>query len=98
MKKPIEWSPRARNEYLSIVGYLLEEWGEKVAGNYVRRIKEVLNTIAERPKLYPATGKRKNVRRCVVSKQTSLYYRIRRDCVQVVTLFDNRQDPNKIKI
>ncbi len=98
MKKPIEWSPRARNEFLSIVSYLHDEWGEKVTRNYIQRIEEVLEAISTRPKMYPATGKRNNVRRCVVGKQTSLYYRIQKDKIQLATLFDTRQDPKKSKL
>ena len=98
MSRPIEWSPRAESEYFDHLEYLIQEWGQKIAQNFERRIREVLNHIVQRPRMYPATGRRKNVRRCVVSKQVSLYFRIRKDKIEIVTIFDTRRDPNSRRL
>ncbi len=95
MSKQIEWSPRATKEYLSLLEYLLDEWGEKTVRKFSNRIETILKDISEQPKMYPASAKRKNIRRCVVTKQTSLYYRVERDKIELVTLFDSRQNLSK---
>lgn len=97
MNKPIEWSPRSKKDYLKLLEYLQEEWGEKVVKKFNGRLQTVLKTIASKPQLYPASSRMKDVRRCVVSKQTSLYYRVKKNKIELITLFDTRQDPKKLK-
>lgn len=48
--------------------------------------------------MYPATDRRDNVRRCVITKQTILYYRVRKNKIELITLFDSRQNPLKRKL
>jgi plasmid stabilization system protein ParE len=95
MNRSIIWSPRATDEYLDLIDYLLDKWGEKVTRKFIERIQDVLEVISERPEIYLATSKRKNIRRCVVSKHTSLYYRVKADKIELITLFDNRKNPSK---
>jgi len=33
----------------------------------------------------------------VVSKQTSIFYRFDKEYIKIVTVFDNRMNPNKLK-
>lgn len=96
MNKPIEWSPQSKKDYLKLLNYLQEEWGEKVKKQFNDRLQAVLKTISEKPHLYPTSSKLKNVKRCVVSKQTSLYYRVEKDKISLVTLFDTRKNPKKL--
>ncbi|XOV92057.1 MAG: type II toxin-antitoxin system RelE/ParE family toxin [Bacteroidota bacterium] len=98
MSLKIEWSPRSEKEYLNLIDYLLKEWGEKSATKFSDRLQNVLSDISKKPQIYPSTERRKDVRRCVVSKQISLYYRIKKDRIEIITLFDNRQSPSKRKL
>ncbi|AWW28882.1 hypothetical protein DN752_01340 [Echinicola strongylocentroti] len=59
------------------------------------RLQSILELIVERPEIYPTSGKKKQVKRCVISKQTSLYYQIKKDKIELITLFDNRRNPAK---
>jgi hypothetical protein len=38
----------------------------------------------------------KGLYKCVVTKQSSFYYRIRNNEIEIITLFDNRQNQSKI--
>lgn len=96
MSKSIEWSPRSRQDYLNLLEYLHRDWGEKVIKRFNDILQSKLKNIAERPELYPASGKTKKVRRCVINRQISLYYRIKKNKIELITLFDTRQDPEKI--
>lgn len=98
MRLPIIWSPRSRKDFLSILDYLIEEWGEKQAIKLADRVDEALELIAEMPQMYPATTRIPNVRRCVIVKQVTLYYRIRKKQIELITFFDPRQDPKKLKL
>lgn len=98
MSKPIEWSPRSRQDYLKLLDYLADKWGNKTINKFNNRLQSILKLISERPDLYPSSGKKKQVRRCVISKQTSLYYQIKQDKIELITMFDNRQNPIKKKL
>ncbi|PTB96002.1 type II toxin-antitoxin system RelE/ParE family toxin [Marivirga lumbricoides] len=98
MSKPIEWSPRARQDYLKLLDYLADKWGNKTVNKFNNRLQSILKLISEMPDLYPSSDKRKQVRRCVISKQTSLYYQIKKDKIELITMFDNRQNPTKKKL
>lgn len=93
MSKPIEWSPRSKKDFLNLLDYLQDKWGEKTVRKFNDRLQSIIELIAERPEIYPASGKKKQVRRCVIGKQTSLYYQIKKDKIELITLFDNRQNP-----
>jgi len=98
MSKPIEWSARSREDYLKLLDYLAEKWGIKTINKLNNRLQEILKLISERPDMYPSSGKKKHVRRCVINKQISLYYQINKDKIELITIFDNRQNPIKKKL
>ena len=95
MKRTIIWSPRSKLDYTKLIDYLIEEWGQQSSDNFKDRLREVLNRISENPALYQASKKKSNIRRCVVSKQTSLYYRVKKREIELITFFDTRQHPSK---
>lgn len=98
MSKPIEWSPRSKQDYLNLLDYLTDKWGNKTIKKFNDRLQSILELISERPEIYPSSGKKKQVRRCVISRQTSLYYQVKKDKIELITLFDNRKNPAKRKV
>ena len=80
------------------VDYLSEYWTEKIASDFVKKINFKGSFIKEFPHLYPLTQFRKNVRRCVITKQISMYYKTLKDGVLVISVFDTRQSPKKLII
>jgi len=61
------------------------------------KISSTLDQIAINPEMYPSTIVQQNVRRCVLNKQTTIYYRTSKEAIQILTLFDTRQDPDDLK-
>lgn len=50
------------------------------------------------PKSCPESEEFKGLHKCVVTKHNSLFYRITDDEIEVITLFDNRQDPSSLNL
>jgi plasmid stabilization system protein ParE len=92
------WSDRALTDLQNIINYLTENWTQKDIQNFARRLDKRLDLIAINPGLFPKTSKRKNVRRSVLTKHTVIYYEARENKVNIVTLFDPRQNPKKLKL
>jgi len=91
----IIWSQRALDELDSITDYLFTHWGEEIASNYMKRIDTLISHILDIPRMYPESRVKKGVRRCVISKHNTLYYMLMSDGVEIITVFDNRQDNAK---
>ncbi|MFA4851096.1 MAG: type II toxin-antitoxin system RelE/ParE family toxin [Bacteroidales bacterium] len=94
----IVWSDEAKFNLSRIIDYFETTWSEKELRKFFQRLEKTLQLIAKNPQLFRLTNRRKNVRKCVFSRQTSIYYKFENDTLYLITLFDNRQDPKKLKI
>jgi len=78
--------------------YLLNEWGAEITSRVNEQIDKTANRIHQTPHQFPVFLKRKNVRRCVMSPQTSIFFKINKDEIVIISVFDNRQSPKKLKL
>jgi len=97
MPKSIVWSDNSKVDISNLVLYLKLEWGKEIADDYITLIDELIQQFAIFPKMYPMIHKRKKIRKCVVSKHNTIYYREKRDFIEIVNVFDTRQNPEKLK-
>ena len=91
-------SERAEQNLDNIVRHLETEWSARVRDKFLEILKAKIEQIAEMPYMYEASSKKKTVRRCVVNKQTSLYYRAKKEEIEIITIQDNRRNPKKLKL
>ncbi|MBS1527568.1 MAG: hypothetical protein JST19_18110 [Bacteroidetes bacterium] len=91
----ISWSPEARITYYRLLDYLDERWTFREIENLIDRTDEALSHISRNPLLYPYSQE-SNAHRCVLVKQVSLFYRIKSNNVELLTFWDNRQDPARL--
>ena len=92
------WSDRALGDLRNIIDYLTENWTQKEIRTFAKKLDKRLEIIALNPRLFPQSKKRRNVRRSVLTKQTVIYYESIRDTVTLISLFDARQAPSKLKL
>jgi len=92
------WSDRALEDLQKIIDYLTENWSQKEIKTFVQKLDKRLLLILMNPLLFPSTKRRKSVRRSVLTPQTVIYYQIKENSVSIVTLFDSRQSPRKLKL
>ncbi len=92
------WSDKALADLQNIINYLTENWTQKEIQNFARRLDKRLELIAINPRLFPKTAKRREVRKSVLTKHTVIYYETKGNVVSIVTLFDPRQNPKKLKL
>jgi len=96
MPKQIIWSPRAENDFANILDYLDKNWDRKVASNFINLTENTLNQISINSKQFPICYYKKKVRKCVLTKHNSLFYRDSRSSVQILRIYDTRQDPDTL--
>lgn len=97
MPKKIIWSPLAENDFVSILGYLQNNWDDKVVQRFIDITDGLLVQISINPLQFPLILKKKKVRKCVITRHNTLFYRDRDEKIDILRIFDNRQDPKKLK-
>lgn len=96
MPKPIIWSSLSENDFENILNYLDKKWGNQIAFDFIELTENLLNQIVINPKQFPVFYKRKKVRRCVLTKHNSLFYRDGKTKIEILRIYDTRQDPNTL--
>ena len=96
MRKEIVWSPLSEKDLEQLLAYLNIEWNVGVVNRFLDELDRIVTLIANTPQLFPCVHKKKKIRKCIISKHNSLYYRIRRNHIEILRLFDNRQHPSKL--
>ncbi|WP_339882236.1 type II toxin-antitoxin system RelE/ParE family toxin [Polaribacter vadi] len=81
----------------SLFNYLIEKWSIKVKNEFIEKLDYSIELIRNQPELFPESKEGKKIRKCVVTKQTTLFYRFTSKQINVVTIFDTRQSPKKLK-
>ena len=58
MSYEIHFSDRANSDLNSILDYLDDEWGELVSENFLDRVDELLDLIAQTPRMFSVANKK----------------------------------------
>lgn len=99
-EKPIGevvFSTLAKRKLEHLLEYLEIKWSLKVKHDFISKLDNALLRTVNFPRSCPVSQKRA-IYKCIVSKQTSLYYRLKDDRIEVITFFDNRQNPSELKL
>ena len=81
----------------SLFSYLVEKWSVKVKNEFIEKLDYSIELIRNQPEMFPESKQGKKLKKCVVTKQTTLFYRFTSKQINVVTIFDTRQNPKKLK-
>jgi plasmid stabilization system protein ParE len=97
MIKEVISSIRAENDYERILNYLNAEWGKQVANNFSKRLEIVTKLLANEANIYPFVHQKRNVQQCIVTKHNILYFRQHKTKIEIISIFDTRQNPKKLR-
>ena len=73
--RQVVWNKLARLDFYEIVDYLLQNWSEKEAQNFINKVHEIEALLAKGNVEFQRTD-RKSIRRFVVDKHVSLFYHL----------------------
>ena len=97
MPNKIIWSPLANHDFEIILDHLSENWNNQIAIIFLENLDSFIETILENPQIFPFANKKLGVRKSVISKQNTLYYKENNGDIEILRIFDTRQNPEKIK-
>jgi plasmid stabilization system protein ParE len=83
----------------NLLVYLENEWGDSTKAKFLSKVREEFEALSSYPYSCKKTETFSDLYVCVITKQTSALFRIleHTEEIEIVTLFDNRQDPAKLK-
>jgi plasmid stabilization system protein ParE len=97
MPKSVVWSKLAEKDFENILDYLNNNWSNLVAINFIDITENLVSQISNNPKQFPVWYKKKKVRKCVMTKHNSLFYRDGKLNIEILRIYDTRQDPITLK-
>ena len=95
MALTISWTPEAEESFEQITDYILGKFGETALRKFLKKVQLFLDGISEYPNLFPQS-KSRMVRKGLLSKQTTVYYRVKGDTIELLSFFPNASDPEKM--
>lgn len=96
MSRKVVISKTAETKLEKLFEYFIEKWSVEVKKDFVEKLDSSIEIIKNQPEIFPESKKGKGLRKCVITKQTTLYYRYNSKRINIVTLVDTRQNPNKL--
>jgi plasmid stabilization system protein ParE len=95
--RTIKLSRRASKKLDKLLECLETEWSLEVKSDFIKILDKSLKQIQKYPDSCQQTDFVKGLHILVVTKQTSIFYRFDSKTISVVTIFDNRMNPEKLK-
>ncbi len=95
MANKISWTDNALEDYQRVIEYLLKEWSLSVALNFENIVNKQLKNLSGQPSMGIPSQKNPAVRSILLTKHNRLFYRIKDETIELLNIFDTRQDPEK---
>ncbi len=86
------WSTDALNSYTKTIEFILEKWTIEVAEELEKSVNDLISKLKLNQKLCAPSKIDKLLRKCVVSKQTSIIYEVRKKNIELLLFVDNRSN------
>ncbi len=96
MDYKIIWTNEAISNLEEILNYLIEKWTQKELDVFKKKLSRQIELISRYPKMFPVSNYNPKLRKAVLSKQTTLYYKLNGNEIFLVYLFVNLKDIKKI--
>lgn len=73
-------------------------WSERELKNFSQELNKTIELTSRNPELFQTSRYKYGVRRAVVAEYNTVYYRINDDVIEILSIFSNRQNPERLKI
>ncbi len=82
------------NDFDNILDYLQKNWGEIVVNEFIYKLERILSLVSQKPTMFRRSSKM-NIHQVLITKHNLLFYRIIKNKIELLTLFDTKQNPTK---
>ena len=96
IEKNVIVAPKANQEYLATIKYLKEEWTIREIEKFEQKFVKATSLLKTNSESFPIS--KKNMRKYVLDKNNVIFYRIKKDIVEIVSIWSAKQSPKKLKL
>ncbi len=96
MTRHVAVSKLANKKLQTLFDYLTEKWPPKVKFDFAEKLDRSIEIIKNQPESFPQSNLKPGLHKCVITKQTTVYFRFTSSKITIVNIFDNRQRPSKL--
>ena len=93
----VVWTFEAEKSFHRILDYLMEVWTQKEALAFIGLVEETIEKISHNPKMFKVSQYNGASREALITKHTTMFYRILDGLIEVEYFWANFQDPDKIE-
>ena len=96
----IIWSAKARITFFMVLDYLEKNWSKTEITQFNNKTEIVIQAIQKNPDIFVCSSKHNNIRRAIIDKNNSFFYHVDKNNrkIYLLTFFDNRQNPESLKL
>lgn len=88
----VNLSQEAYEQLHELIDYLEKNWSDKVVDNFLMKLEKSMDTMSVAPFSYPSSQQFKGLRKCVITPQTSVFYRVNEEEIEIIAVIDNRSN------
>lgn len=92
MAYQISWTDIALQDYKRVTDYLLSEWSIEVATAFENIVNQKLINLSRHPFTGIKSEKNPLIRSILFTKHNRLYYRVRDNNIELLSIIDTRKD------
>lgn len=93
MALEVFYTPKAKETFVLVYNFIAGKFGVKIANQFLSKAEKTIHLISEQPFMYKSSSIDENVRIATFTKNTSLFYQIQPNSINLLFFFDNRQEP-----
>ena len=93
----VVWTDEAIDNLEAILDYLDHVWTQREVDNFKKKLGKKIELIEQNPKIFPVSAYNPRLRKAVLSRQTTIFYEIADHVINLVYLFNSKQDIQRIE-
>ena len=96
-EKQVRWTQKAISDKIQILDYWIERNDTKT---YSEKLNLLLDSVLNKTAKYPESGKKTNYKniRAKIASHYLIFYRIQKDYIEVVRIWDSRRYSKSLKL
>ena len=94
--RSVRYVGEARRDEIDLIMRVSRKWGHTAAVKLDNQLESAIQQISRQPLLFQVVVGRPQLRRCVVTPQTSIFFEVTDEEVVIKSVFDNRMNPDRL--
>jgi len=95
--KKIVLTKKAADLLENLFQHLENEWSVKARDEFIAKFENAVLQIQKFPEIAPRSKEVPVLHKYILTKQTSVFYRVEKKSITIITIFDNRMNPDVLK-